>query len=350
MTDQNFMPLINVTRAGMVESIHHGALVVARPNGEIVLGMGDVEQLIFPRSAIKIFQAIPLVVTGAADAFGFTNEELALACASHAGEPQHVALAASMLQKIGCTLDDLECGAHAPTRKASAQALAIAGEKPSALHNNCSGKHAGMLATAKHLGLPLKGYTAPDHPLQQRIRAALEVASGVPLEHTPCGVDGCSVPTWAMPINALATAFARIGSGEGVSSDIAMAADRLIHAVWDHPFIVGGTHRFDSDVMTALPRQLFTKVGAEGVFCGYFPEADFGVAIKCADGSERGASAIMAAVIQSVLKMPDDMPENLAKHMQPKLTNWRGIAVGEIQPRPEFVEELIMKVIGAVMG
>ncbi len=345
----NYVPLIEVMRAGYAESVHAGALAVVRPSGEIVMQMGNVERAVFPRSAVKIFQALPLVESGAAAAFKFTDAELALACASHSGEAQHVAVALGMLMKAGLKLADLDCGAHAPTRTAAARALAVAGEEPSVLHNNCSGKHIGMLATCKHLGLPLEGYTAPDHPLQLMIRAGMEAAAGVTLAEAPCGVDGCSVPTWAVPLHHLAGAFARIGSGRGITAAQGIAASALMEAVWANPFLVAGTKRFDSDVMGAFPRQLFTKVGAEGIYCGYFPAAELGVAIKCADGAERGANAIMAAIVQSILAMPKLMPEELKPHLQPKLTNWRGIRVGEIQPTAEFVEQLISVLFPAVV-
>ncbi|HSG96107.1 MAG TPA: asparaginase, partial [Afifellaceae bacterium] len=203
--------LVEVTRGNRVESRHRGAIAVFDADGRCVGSAGDIDEPVYPRSAVKAIQALPLVESGAADAFGYGDRELALAQASHGGEPDHVAVAAAMLHAAGLDESALRCGAQWPTHNASAAALRAAGEKPSALHNNCSGKHAGFLAVASHNGFPADGYIDPDHPLQQMVREVMESLTGAAHTADRRGIDGCSIPTYAAPLAALATGFARFG-------------------------------------------------------------------------------------------------------------------------------------------
>jgi len=330
--------LVEVLRGDVVESRHRGAVAVVDADGQPVLTLGDTATPVYPRSAIKILQALPLVESGAADAWGFTDAELALACASHNGEPRHAATAAAMLAKLGLDADDLGCGTHWPTRKASSAALNRAGEKPSALHNNCSGKHAGMLAVAKQLGLPLAGYTETSHPVQQLARDAIGALTGVDMEAAPCGRDGCSVPTWALPLPALALGFARVaaaaaGQPAGLPPARAAACARLFRAATANPFMVAGTGRYCTAVMQLAPGRVFVKLGAEGVYCGAVPERGWGIAVKCDDGAERGASAIMTALLQKTgLVAPGQYAE--IPGMDLTLKNLNGYRVGEIRFAP----------------
>ena len=220
--------LIEVTRGPLVESWHRGAVAVAAPSGALALRLGDVERLVFPRSAVKALQALPLIETGAADRFGFGAAEIALACGSHAGTERHTHLAAAMLERAGLSESALGCGAHAPLGASAANALIKAGEVPSQLHNNCSGKHAGMLATAVHLKEPIKGYWEPAHPVQARVHEALVDLSGLPLGDDVRGFDGCSVPNWAMPLSAMARMFAKLVTGAG--DDAGAARGRVAHS------------------------------------------------------------------------------------------------------------------------
>src|SRR5205814_4169604 len=210
--------LIELTRGALIESRHAGAVAVVRADGEIVAAVGDVAAPIFPRSAIKPLQAIPLVETGAADHFGFGPPEIALASASHSGTQAHTALVRSMLARAGLSPDALACGVHEPLDPATARAMIRSGAAPTALHHNCSGKHAGMLATAVHKDEPADGYWRPDHPVQARIASILEELAGVRLSSEVRGTDGCSVPNWAMPLSGLAQAFARLTTGEGLGA------------------------------------------------------------------------------------------------------------------------------------
>src|SRR6185436_1012209 len=199
--------LVEVVRGALAESRHRGAVAVVDADGATVLALGDVARPVYPRSAVKPLQALPLIESGAADRFGFGDEEIALACASHGGEPPHVAVAARMLARAGLEAGALECGAHWPSHQPSSQALARSAAAPSALHNNCSGKHAGFLCVACAAGVDHCSYVGPSHPVQREVRAALESLTGVGLSEDQCGIDGCAIPTFAVPLTALAHAF-----------------------------------------------------------------------------------------------------------------------------------------------
>ncbi|RYE84618.1 MAG: asparaginase, partial [Hyphomicrobiales bacterium] len=222
--------LVEVTRGSLVESRHRGAVAVSDAMGRMVHQAGDVSLPVFPRSAIKVLQAIPLIESGAADAFGFGDRELSLSCASHAGEAGHVALATDMLGRAGLDQTALECGCHWPFALDRALAMARDGETPTPLHNNCSGKHSGFLCTAVHLGEATAGYVRSAHPVQQRARAAIEDLTGVTLGEDVEGTDGCSIPTYAAPVAAFANAFAKLVSGQNVAAERARAGQRLIAA------------------------------------------------------------------------------------------------------------------------
>ena len=311
--------LVEVTRGGRVESAHRGAYVVADGQGRVLAEAGQIDLPVFPRSAVKALQALPLVASGAADRLGLTAAEIALACASHSGEPAHVATARAMLAKAGREAACLECGTHWPLDAAAARALAASGAAPSALHNNCSGKHAGFICLAVAEGDDPAGYVRPDHPTMRRVTAALAEATGARLDAANRATDGCSIPTYAIPLRALATGFARFGTADG-------AAARLRAAVAEHPFMVGGTGRFDTVLMTALGPRVFSKGGAEGVHCAALPALGLGLAVKCDDGAGRAADVICAALIARFLG--DAVPESLR---YPELRNWNGLAVGAIR-------------------
>jgi L-asparaginase II len=327
--------LAEVLRGGRVESRHRGALVVADARGKRALALGDVEAAIFPRSAVKALQALPLVETGAADRYGLDAAELALACASHSGEPVHAEAAASMLAKLGRDVGCLECGAHWPLGEATARQLAREGKTPTALHNNCSGKHAGFVCLACGLGEEPKGYVGLGHRVQREVRRAMEEMTGVAIDVTKAGVDGCSIPTYALPLVALAQAFAKLGTGEGLSKTRAQAATRLRKACARHPHMVAGAGRFDTVAMSALGERAFVKTGAEGVHCASFPELGLGVAIKCEDGAGRAADAIMAGAILRFLPLSDNERAAIAPLASKTLVNWNGIVVGEARATRE---------------
>jgi L-asparaginase II len=322
--------LVEVWRGPLVESRHRGAVAVVDADGATVLTLGDVGRPVFPRSAIKALQALPLVESGAAARCGFGDEELALACASHSGELAHVEGVERMLAKAGLDPSVLACGTHWPISHAAASALARVGA-PSALHNNCSGKHAGFLCVACASGIAHTDYWRPDHPVQREVRAVLENLTGAVVAQDTCAVDGCSVPTWAVPLDSLARAFAKFGTGHGLASERANAAARLRAACAQKPWHVAGTGRFCTEIMQLLGPRLFVKTGAEGVYCGALPGEGLGIAIKCDDGAGRAAEVIMAAVIARFLPLEAGERAALARFMQPALRNWNGIEVGALR-------------------
>jgi L-asparaginase II len=328
--------LVEAWRRQRVESRHRGSIAVVDADGAAVLALGEVARPVYPRSAVKALQALPLVESGAAVRYGFGDEELALACASHAGEPGHVAVAERMLARAGLAANALECGAHWPTHQPSAQALARAGGSPSGLHNNCSGKHAGFLCVACAMGAEHRRYIDPGHPVQREVKATIEALAGVPLPDDPA-VDGCSAPNWPVPLAALARAVARFGSSRGLGTERAKAAARLRAACAAHPWFVAGTGRFCTAVMEHFRTRVFAKTGAEGVFCGALPELGLGIAIKCDDGATRAAEAMMAAAIERLLPLSDADRAALDRFVRPKLRNWNGVEVGELRPTPELL-------------
>ena len=328
-------------RGGAIESAHCGAVAIVDADGAVVAARGDIERPIFPRSAVKVLQALPLVAGGAAERLGLTDAELALACASHNGEALHTDTAAAMLAKAGLDATALECGAHWPYLDTAARALAAAQREPTPLHNNCSGKHAGLLclACALHDGVNLRqyvsGYVKPEHPVMREVTAALQASTGYDLAHTPRGTDGCSIPTYAVPLRHLAHAFARVGTGIGLSDGHARAAKRLRTAVAKAPFMVAGTGRFDTRVMERLGERVFCKVGAEGVFCAALPERGLGVAIKVDDGNNaRACEVVMAAVIEAFVALDDAEASFMHSFSEVRLTNWNGIEVGQLIAAP----------------
>lgn len=324
--------LVEVLRADRIESSHRGAAVVCDSAGRIVAGSGAVERAIYPRSAVKPLQALPLVASGAADRLGLTAAEIALACGSHAGEPLHVATAEDMLRKAGRDASCLECGIHWPLADTAARDLAGRGQPPTPLHNNCSGKHAGFICMARHLGHEPAGYVQPGHPVMREVTAALAAATDARLDDSCRGVDGCSIPTYAMPLTALATGFARLGTGEGLPTALQQAASRIRHAVAAHPLAIAGAGRFDTRIATACGDAVLCKGGAEGVAAAAIPALGLGLAVKIDDGAGRAAEVAMAALLRRLL--PESLADSaeLIRLADVPLTNWNGHEVGRIRP------------------
>jgi L-asparaginase II len=320
--------LVEVTRGGRVESRHRGGVAVLDVHGKAVLVLGDVEEPVFPRSAVKAIQALPLVESGAADQFGFHERELALAQASHGGEPAHVAGVSAMLAALELGEPALECGAHPPSHTASAAELVRRGKAPSQLHNNCSGKHAGFLAVAKQLGVDHEGYVTARHPVQQAVREALESVTGAPHAADLCGTDGCSIPTYAVPLQSLARGFARFVTGVELKAQRAEAARRIYEAAIAEPFLVAGTGRFDTEVMTMLKGAALVKAGAEGVFCAGIAGLGLGVVVKCDDGAGRAAEAMLAAVLARLMREHADA---FSRWMHAPVVTRRGAKAGEVR-------------------
>ncbi len=325
--------LVEVLRGDSVECVHRGAAVVCDAAGRVVFSVGDIEQAIYPRSAIKALQALPLVESGAADRYGFGHAELALACSSHSGEPRHAETAAAMLAKAGLTEATLECGAHWPSGASATQGLARSGGKPSALHNNCSGKHSGFVCFACQEGIDPIGYVGIDHKVQRFVAEAVGEVTGHRLDReTAFGIDGCSIPTFAVPLKKLAHGFAKLATGEGVGPERAKAFARLRAACAAEPFMVAGSGRFCTDVMGLFGERVFVKTGAEGVFCAALPGQGLGVALKCLDGASRASEVMMATLIAKLVPMDEAETAKFQRFVTPVMKNWNGITVGGLRP------------------
>jgi L-asparaginase II len=311
--------LVEVTRGRLIESRHRGSAVVADASGRIVAAWGDAELSVYPRSSIKPLQALVLIETGAAKRFAVSSEEIALACASHDGETEHVARVSAWLDRMGLSEADLECGAHAPTGAQAAEALIRQGRAPSSIHNNCSGKHAAMLASARHLGEPTKAYIAPDHPAQLRLKRLLAEMSGSDLAEAPTGVDGCGIPVYAMPLRGLAQAMAGLARPDRFEPARGEATRSVIAAMTRHPRLVSGSGRFDTEAMAEGAGHFVVKGGAEGMHVAAIPGPGLGIALKIEDGGARASAVAMAAL--------------LARFAGASLPAWREIPVRNVAGR-----------------
>jgi L-asparaginase II len=323
--------LAEVVRGGAVESRHEGAIAVFDGDGKNWFSVGDIARPVFPRSAVKVIQALPLVESGAADAFGFGDKELALACASHNGEAAHADLALAMLGRTGLDETALECGAHWPSYQEATVALARSGRSASALHNNCSGKHAGFVCACRHMGLDHRGYVKIGHDYQRLIAETMTEVTGARHDPDNAGIDGCSIPTYAIPLSNLAQGFARLATGQGLGPARAEAARRLFAACMAEPFYVAGTARADTNMMKAAKGRVFVKVGAEGVYCGAVPELGLGFALKIDDGAGRAAEAAVAGLLARLLKDDAELSATFTGMSSVTMKNWNGIEVGQVR-------------------
>ncbi len=328
--------LVEVTRGRLVESRHRGTVVVVDSAGKLVFSLGDSGAGVFPRSACKAMQALPLVESGAADACRFDARQLALSCASHSGEPEHVAVASSMLKAAGLDEADMECGSHWSFEQKTLIDQARSLDHPGQLHNNCSGKHAGFLCACHHMGQGLKGYGTYDHPFQAEIRAIMGDLTGAILAHDNCGTDGCSIPTYAVPIRGLAHGFARMATGQGLEPVRARAAKRLMDACMEEPFYVAGTKRMCTELMSIAPGRIFVKTGAEGVFCAAIPEQGIAIALKCDDGASRAADSMIAATLARFFRDEPEIEAKLLAKANYTMRNWNRIAVGDVRVTDAF--------------
>ena len=327
--------LVEAKRGQIVESIHRGSVCVVDADGAEILSLGIVDKPVFPRSAMKLIQALPLVESGAADAFKFGNRELSLACASHSSEPGHVSLAETMLDAAGFSESDLECGAHWPLMGDAGQAakikLAQSGHVPSRLHNNCSGKHAGFLCCAAHSGMKTTGYTNLNHELQQEVRATMQSVTGEMIGHSECGVDGCSAPTFAATLHGLAQGFAKLATGSGLSPIRAKSAKALINACMQEPWFMAGTERLCTKVMELGNGRIFAKGGAEGVYTAAIPELGLGIALKADDGADRASEMMLAGVLVKLLGQDSQLGEALSSLASRPIRDWNNQQVGELR-------------------
>lgn len=330
-------PLIEVTRGGIVESRHCGVAAVVAADGGVVAAWGDVEQPVYPRSAIKMIQALASLETGAADAFALSEAELAITCASHCGTDAHVAAVTGMLDRIGADESALACGAKRPTDIQAQDALARAGRAPDRRHNGCSGKHAAMLLTAAHMGAPLAGYHRVDHPVQQRVIGTLEQMTGLDLFGAPQAPDGCSLPVWAFPLGNLALAFARVADPSDQPDPRQQAIGRLWRALPAEPAMVDGPGRFVTEVLRLGAGSITVKNGAEGVQVASVRASGLGLAVKIADGGDRAAQAAIAALLLRFADPAGALRDYLIGAASPPVTTWAGEIVGELRPASSWL-------------
>lgn len=324
-----------VVRGRTTESVHRGHYVVIDGDRNIVASAGDPNTITFMRSAAKPIQAMHLITAGTANAFGFSDEEIALACASHSGEPRHTRIASLMLERIGLTEAHLRCGVHLPFNEKEADRMMREGEHPTQLHNNCSGKHIAMLATAKFTGNDLGEYENIEHPVQQMILADVSRMSELDSGRIQIAIDGCAAPNFAMPLASMAISFLNlVSASNAVSGSSATAAERIVEAMVKFPEIVGGTERLDTMLMQATAGRLVSKVGAEGVWlCGILPCERFprgaAIALKIEDGDDKRARPVVAVRLLERLGV---LAEGLLPTLSPMpIKNRRGDLVGQVE-------------------
>ena len=326
---QTFELDVVVTRGTEIESRHCVTAAVVGPNDTLVAAARDPRHVTFWRSCAKPFQIMPFIESGGLDRLGWGDDQIALACGSHGGEPEHVAIAESMLADIGLEEGDLACGPHEPLSARGQRIVRESGGFPSRLHNNCSGKHAAMLARAHTMGWPTQGYERESHPVQ---RAALETVSrwaGVSGSAIGRAVDGCGVPVFSMPLESMARAYARLATASRRGEEIPR---RIVGAMLAQPFLVGGTDRFDTVLMQETGGRILAKVGAEGVHSLALLDEGVGVALKVEDGAQRAQGASVLRLLQYLGALPERLPARLSDFLRKSVRNTRGETVGELRP------------------
>ena len=329
--------LVEITRGTLVESVHRGSVAIADAEGTIIFSLGDIETPVYPRSSLKPIQALPLIESGAADAFGLTSEHIALACASHSGEPMHTTRVAAWLGHIKLGEQDLACGAHPVRYEPVWRDMILRGAEPTRIHNNCSGKHTGFLTVAKHRGVATAGYARHDHPVQQAVAKALGELSGVAGE-LPWGVDGCAAPNFALPLSGFARSLARVADPRGLGDTREKAAKRIVAAMIAHPELVAGTGRACTTLTRSAGGRAAVKTGAEGVFAGIVPEHGWGIALKIDDGAGRAAETAMAAILDALKLLGHD--EAAREILHAPILNTRNTVVGERRASAAFAEKI----------
>ena len=328
---------VEVTRDDIVESRHYGAAVVCNFKGAVVKSWGDIQSLVFPRSALKPMLAIHLVESGASDQFSLTDAELSLACSSHQGEQIHEDLVASWLSRLGLTEDHLACGAVLPEHTERAHQLLLSGQQGCRLHHNCSGKHTGFLTTALHLGLSLNGYHMLDHPLQQLSMEILSDLADIDLADYPIGIDGCGLPAPTMPLLKLGYAIARFARPVDLERARTHAIYRLHEAIANEPLYIAGHGTMVSELNDVTNGEVLAKTGAEGIITAALPDRGLGIALKIADGSARARSVALLAILDHLGALSDEEKQKLQVHISPDIINSRGRKVGKIRPAASWI-------------
>jgi L-asparaginase II len=347
MKGMDCIPLVEVTRGDIVESIHYGAFIVIEPGGRVIAGQGNADLMTYPRSSMKPFQALPFIERGGAAAFNFTQEEIAILCASHSGTDRHKSVLERMHGKIGTKEDDLACGVHWPGDADTREAMRQAGETPTSFRHNCSGKHTGMLAHARLRELPIEDYLNPQHPVQATIRETLAELVGMAPEAMPLGIDGCSAPVYGIPLRNMAQGVAKLADPVDLAEGRAEACRQITRAMMSHPVMVAGPGKFDTELMRVANGKVFSKGGAEGYqVLGVMPGvlgADapgLGIAIKIADGDANGRArtAVSLKILMILGALNEDERLQLREFGAAPVKNWRKMEVGELRTAFEFTE------------
>ncbi|MDE0308548.1 MAG: asparaginase [Acidiferrobacterales bacterium] len=325
--------LVEVTRGEMMESFHRGAVAVVNTDGETIAEYGDVNRPIYPRSAIKPLQAMVLVESGALERYALRDEHIALACASHSGQVTHVDSVRHWLEHLGLDETHLECGVHEPVHRKTRNEMIRQQYEPTALTNNCSGKHAGFISVALHCNLPVKGYIAREHPVQQYVLQTLEELSEESLHGRPAGLDGCGIPVTGMSLRGMALAFARLAVSDYSSEIRRTAATRIRCAMGRLPELVGGENRFCTVVPRMTESRVLVKVGAEGVYAGMTSQCDgLGFALKIDDGSRRAAEVAMGWLIEKYCNLAQAQKRQLNPWFRPQVKTVAKRHAGVIRP------------------
>lgn len=319
---------VHVYREKNIESRHNVSAVVMTSSGQLMQTYGDTAQKIYPRSSIKCIQAIPIISTGALEKFNISDIELALAGASHNGEARHTEAVQNWLSRINLTVADLECGAHAPAHQASFMSLTKVKGSYSALENNCSGKHTGMLSSALAMGVPTKGYSKTEHPVQRLIQKIIEDFTGEKVDDDDVALDGCTLPTYFLRLQNLALAMARFADCKNFSADYAQACERITQAIMNNPFYIAGSDRYCTQMTSLMQQQGFVKTGAEGVMFAALPQLKLGIAVKCHDGNNRAAEVTMTDILLNLKVINEAEAQNL---IEPQIKNWNGLVTGRIK-------------------
>ena len=345
MVSPNHLPLVELTRGKIVESIHYGSVVAISSNGKNIWSYGDATTQCFLRSSAKPFQALAFIEQGGAEKYGLSLKEIAILCASHSGTDEHVSVLHALQKKIGVTESDLQCGIHPPYDKQTQDQLVIRGEKATSLRHNCSGKHTAMLALAKILGAPLKSYLEVNHPVQQAILKTFAEICCVEVENIQLGTDGCSAPIFAISLRNAALGFARFSDTQGLSQTRVNACALIIKAMTTHPDMVAGPGSFDMLFMQTMAGKMMSKSGAEGylAIC-ILPNAikpgspGMGITLKISDGDldQRAGTVVALEVLKQLGALNEVQINSLARFDQRLLTNWRGLEVGKIRLTRSF--------------
>ena len=324
---------VSVSRGQGTESEHRVHAAVVGEGDELLGAARDGNAFTFWRSCAKPFQVIPFLASGGFDELGWDDAQLAVSCASHGGEPEHVALVEGMLHDIGLEEGDLACGPHEPSSQRGAKILRESGGRPSRLHNNCSGKHAAMMAMARHKGWPTQGYERPDHPVQRHVLHEVALWTDLACGKIVQAVDGCGVVVFGMTLERMARAYSRFAIAAARGEEFPR---RVVDAMSNHAFLVGGTDRFDSALIAETGGRVVSKVGAEGVHCAMLTERGIGVAVKVEDGAQRAQVPALLRLLQELEALPTPLSPRLADWMRRPVKNTRGESVGEVVMRADL--------------